>query len=127
MRGEALPTVSVIGLGYIGLPTAAIIARAGMQVRGVDVSEHVVETINRGAIHIEEADLDGLVHAVVQRGLLSAATEVAPEATSSFFGRAPQVVWSIPLLRMLAIVTWVVLNAAAAVLVLLTPIRDSTR
>jgi len=78
LRGETLPTVSVIGLGYIGLPTAAIIARAGMQVRGVDVSQHVVDTINRGAIHIEEADLDGLVHAVVQRGLLSAATEVAP-------------------------------------------------
>ncbi len=78
MHDEALPTVSVIGLGYIGLPTAAIVARAGMRVRGVDVSEEVVETINRGGIHIEEADLDGLVHAVVQRGLLSAATEVAP-------------------------------------------------
>ena len=77
LRGEALPTVSVIGLGYIGLPTAAIIARAGMQVRGVDVSQAVVDTINRGEIHIEEVDLDGLVHAVVQRGLLSAATEVA--------------------------------------------------
>ena len=78
MRGEALPTVSVIGLGYIGLPTAAIIARAGMQVRGVDVSQAVVDIINRGEIHIEEVDLDGLVHGVVQRGLLSAATEVAP-------------------------------------------------
>jgi UDP-N-acetyl-D-mannosaminuronic acid dehydrogenase len=78
MRGEAPPTVSVIGLGYIGLPTAAIIARAGMKVRGVDVSQSVVDTINRGEIHIEEVDLDGLVHGVVQRGLLSAATEVAP-------------------------------------------------
>jgi UDP-N-acetyl-D-mannosaminuronic acid dehydrogenase len=78
MRGEALPTVSVIGLGYIGLPTAAIIARAGMQVRGVDVSQAVVDTINRGEIHIEEVDLDGLVQGVVQRGLLSAATELAP-------------------------------------------------
>jgi len=78
LRGETLPTVSVIGLGYIGLPTAAIIARAGMQVRGVDVSPRVVETINRGEIHIEEVDLDGLVRGVVQRGLLSAATEVAP-------------------------------------------------
>lgn len=77
MRGEALPTVSVIGLGYIGLPTAAIIARAGMRVRGVDVSQAVVDTINRGEIHIEEVDLDGLVHGVVQRGLLSAETEVA--------------------------------------------------
>jgi len=78
MRGQELPTVSVIGLGYIGLPTAAIIARAGMQVRGVDVSQDVVDTINRGEIHIEEVDLDGLVHGVVQRGLLSASTEVAP-------------------------------------------------
>jgi UDP-N-acetyl-D-mannosaminuronic acid dehydrogenase len=78
MRGEALPTVSVIGLGYIGLPTAAIIARAGMPVRGVDVSQAVVDTINRGEIHIEEVDLDGLVQGVVQRGLLSAATELAP-------------------------------------------------
>jgi len=78
MRGEAQPTVSVIGLGYIGLPTAAVIARAGMQVCGVDVAQTVVETINRGEIHIEEVDLDGLVRGVVQRGLLSAATEVAP-------------------------------------------------
>jgi len=78
MRGEALPTVSVIGLGYIGLPTAAIIARAGMQVCGVDVSQHVVDTINRGEIHIEEVDLDGLVRGVVQRGLLSAAIKIAP-------------------------------------------------
>ena len=77
MRGEILPTVSVIGLGYIGLPTAAIIARGGMRVHGVDVSQHVVDTINRGEIHIEEVDLDGLVHGVVQRGLLSAATAVA--------------------------------------------------
>lgn len=78
MRGDILPTVSVIGLGYIGLPTAAIIARGGMTVRGVDVSQSVVDTINRGEIHIEEVDLDGLVHGVVQRGLLSASTEVTP-------------------------------------------------
>ena len=78
MRGEALPTVSVIGLGYIGLPTAAIIARGGMRVHGVDVTQHVVDTINRGEIHIEEVDLDGLVHGVVQRGLLSAALTVEP-------------------------------------------------
>jgi UDP-N-acetyl-D-mannosaminuronic acid dehydrogenase len=78
MRGENLPDVSVVGLGYIGLPTAAIIARAGMKVHGVDVSESVVDTINRGEIHIEEVDLDGLVHGVVQRGLLRAGTEVEP-------------------------------------------------
>ncbi len=78
MRGETLPTVSVIGLGYIGLPTAAIIARSGMKVHGVDVTPSVVDTINRGEIHIEEVDLDGLVHGVVQRGLLKASLEVAP-------------------------------------------------
>ncbi len=49
-----------------------------MKVLGIDVSEHVVETINRGQIHIEEVDLDGLVHGVVQRGLLSASTTMAP-------------------------------------------------
>jgi UDP-N-acetyl-D-mannosaminuronic acid dehydrogenase len=78
MRSDTQPTVSVIGLGYIGLPTAAVVARAGMRVLGVDVSQAVVETINRGEIHIEEVDLDGLVQGVVQRGLLSASTEIAP-------------------------------------------------
>jgi UDP-N-acetyl-D-mannosaminuronic acid dehydrogenase len=78
MRGENLPQVSVIGLGYIGLPTAAVIARAGMRVHGVDVSQAVVDTINRGEIHIEEVDLDGLVQGVVQRGLLRAGTSVEP-------------------------------------------------
>lgn len=78
MRGDIPPTVSVIGLGYVGLPTAAVVARAGMKVLGVDVSQAVVNTINRGEIHIEEADLEGLVHGVVQRGLLSASTEIAP-------------------------------------------------
>ncbi|MGX7896100.1 UDP-N-acetyl-D-mannosamine dehydrogenase, partial [Tsuneonella sp. HG222] len=78
MRGESQPQVSVIGLGYIGLPTAAVIARAGMQVNGMDVSQAVVDTINRGEIHIEEVDLDGLVQGVVQRGLLRADTQVRP-------------------------------------------------
>lgn len=76
MRGSELPEVCVVGLGYIGLPTAAIIARTGMKVRGVDVSQDVVDTINRGEIHIEEVDLDGLVHGVVQRGFLSASTQI---------------------------------------------------
>ena len=78
MRGSELPEVCVVGLGYIGLPTAAVIARAGLKVLGLDVSEHVVETINRGEIHIEEVDLDGLVHGVVQRGFLRASTKIAP-------------------------------------------------
>jgi UDP-N-acetyl-D-mannosaminuronic acid dehydrogenase len=65
-------------LGYIGLPTAAVVARAGCKVHGVDVTQSVVDTINRGEIHIEEVDLDGLVQGVVQRGLLRASTEMAP-------------------------------------------------
>jgi UDP-N-acetyl-D-mannosaminuronic acid dehydrogenase len=77
MKSDTKPDVCVVGLGYIGLPTAAIIARAGCKVLGVDISRSVVETINRGEIHIEEVDLDGLVHGVVARGLLSASTQVA--------------------------------------------------
>lgn len=68
--------VSVIGLGYIGLPTAALIARSGAKVLGVDVSPHVVETVNGGKVHIEEVDLDGLVQGVVARGLLRASLDV---------------------------------------------------
>jgi UDP-N-acetyl-D-mannosaminuronic acid dehydrogenase len=78
MKSDTKPEVAVIGLGYIGLPTAAIIARSGCKVVGVDVSQKVVDTINRGEIHIEEVDLDGLVQGVVARGLLSASIEVAP-------------------------------------------------
>ena len=78
MKSDVKPSVCVVGLGYIGLPTAAIVARSGCKVHGVDVSPHVVDTINRGEIHIEEVDLDGLVHGVVARGLLKASTEVAP-------------------------------------------------
>ena len=70
--------VSVIGLGYIGLPTAALLASEGFEVMGMDVSHHVVDTINRGEIHIIERDLDAYVRAAVSRGLLKAATEVKP-------------------------------------------------
>jgi UDP-N-acetyl-D-mannosaminuronic acid dehydrogenase len=78
MKSDNKPAVCVVGLGYIGLPTAAVIARSGSRVLGLDVSQNVVDTINRGEIHIEEVDLDGLVQGVVARGLLSASTEVAP-------------------------------------------------
>lgn len=69
---EHKPTVVMMGLGYIGLPTAALIASKGMHVTGVDISENVVNTINEGKIHIVEPDLDGLVHYVVKEGLLKA-------------------------------------------------------
>ncbi|HZF46692.1 MAG TPA: UDP-N-acetyl-D-mannosamine dehydrogenase [Sphingomonadaceae bacterium] len=78
MRLSEAPAVCMVGLGYIGLPTAAVIARSGMKVLGVDISEKVVETINRGEIHIEEVDLDALVQAVVRSGMLRASTSVEP-------------------------------------------------
>ncbi len=65
----------MMGLGYIGLPTAALIASKGVNVTGVDISQKVVNTINEGKIHIVEPDLDGLVHHVVKEGLLKAATK----------------------------------------------------
>lgn len=68
------PSVVMIGLGYIGLPTAALIASKGLQVTGVDIREDIVNTINKGEIHIVEPDLDGLVHHVVKKGKLKAAT-----------------------------------------------------
>ncbi len=78
MAFEEKPSVCVMGLGYIGLPTAAVIARSGCHVLGIDVNQHVVDTINRGEIHIEEVDLDGLVQGVVSRKLLRASTTVEP-------------------------------------------------
>ncbi|RED49882.1 UDP-N-acetyl-D-mannosamine dehydrogenase [Aestuariispira insulae] len=68
-------TVSVIGLGYVGLPTAAILASRGFDVIGVDVNEHAVRTINDGKVHIVEPDLDILVQASVTMGRLKATTE----------------------------------------------------
>ncbi len=62
----------MMGLGYIGLPTAALIASKGINVTGVDIHQHVVDTINEGKIHIVEPDLDGLVHHVVKQGYLKA-------------------------------------------------------
>lgn len=75
---QAFSKVSVIGLGYIGLPTAAVIASRGVQVHGVDVSEHAVRTINQGKIHIVEPDLDMLVQAAVSTGKLKAALKPEP-------------------------------------------------
>lgn len=67
--------VSVIGLGYIGLPTAAVLASRQIEVVGIDVNQHAVETINRGEIHIVEPELDILVRDAVQRGHLRATME----------------------------------------------------
>jgi UDP-N-acetyl-D-mannosaminuronic acid dehydrogenase len=70
--------VAVLGLGYIGLPTAAVIARTGASVLGVDVTQSVVDTVNSGKVHIEEVDLDGLVSGVVARGNLRASMQIEP-------------------------------------------------
>ena len=71
---ENKPSVVMMGLGYIGLPTAALIASRGLKVTGIDISKKVVDTINKGKIHIVEPDLDGLVYKVVKEGNLRAAT-----------------------------------------------------
>ena len=68
--------VSVIGLGYIGLPTAALISSHNIQVHGVDVSDDVVKTINKGTIHIIEPGLEELVKSSVEKGFLKASTHV---------------------------------------------------
>ncbi len=79
--------VSVLGLGYIGLPTAAVLASQGVTVVGVDVVPRVVKTINEGRIHIVEPELDALVGAAVASGRLRAATK--PEPADAFIIAVP--------------------------------------
>jgi UDP-N-acetyl-D-mannosaminuronic acid dehydrogenase len=79
--------ISVVGLGYIGLPTAAAFAARRKRVIGVDVNPHVVETINRGEIHIVEPELDMLVHAAVSQGYLRATS--TPEPADAFMIAVP--------------------------------------
>ena len=67
--------VVTIGLGYIGLPTSALIASCGTKVLGVDINNNVVETINKGEIHIVEPDLDLVVSSAVLKGNLKASTK----------------------------------------------------
>ena len=71
------PEVVTIGLGYIGLPTSALIASHGTNVLGVDINQHVVDTINEGKIHIVEPDLDKIVSVAVSKGNLKAATKAS--------------------------------------------------
>lgn len=79
--------IGVFGLGYIGLPTAALLATRGFRVCGVDVNEHAVATINAGRIHLREPDLDVLVHSAVQSGRLTAAQ--TPEPADAFILAVP--------------------------------------
>ena len=78
MQDRTFRRISVIGLGYIGLPTAAMFASRKIEVVGVDVNPRAVDTINRGEIHIVEPDLDMVVHAAVKEGYLRATTAVEP-------------------------------------------------
>lgn len=80
-------TISMIGLGYIGLPTATLFASRKKKVIGVDVSWHAVDTINQGKIHIVEPDLDMLVQAAVASGYLRATTK--PEPADAFLIAVP--------------------------------------
>lgn len=80
-------TISVIGLGYIGLPTAAVFASRKIKVVGVDVNQFAVDTINKGEIHIVEPDLDVVVHAAVTEGYLRAT--LIPEPADAFLIAVP--------------------------------------
>ncbi|WP_025665457.1 UDP-N-acetyl-D-mannosamine dehydrogenase [Aquimarina megaterium] len=72
---ENKPSVVMVGLGYIGLPTAALIAQNNVHVHGVDINPKVVETINKGEVHIVEPELDKAVLEAVTHGYLKADTK----------------------------------------------------
>jgi len=74
----AFETACVIGLGYIGLPTAAVLASRGISVTGVDINQRAVELVRKGKIHIVEPDLDILVNGAVATGKLTATLEPVP-------------------------------------------------
>lgn len=80
-------TVSVIGLGYIGLPTAAMFASRNIHVIGVDVSDRAVSAINEGRVHIVEPDLNMVVHAAVVEGYFRATK--TPEPADAFLIAVP--------------------------------------
>tara|TARA_B100000424_G_scaffold265736_1_gene255823 strand:+ start:3380 stop:4660 length:1281 start_codon:yes stop_codon:yes gene_type:complete len=80
-------TISMIGLGYIGLPTAAVFASRRKKVIGVDIDQQAVDTINQGKIHIIEPELDMVVHSAVNEGYLRATT--LPEPADAFMVAVP--------------------------------------
>lgn len=80
-------SICMIGLGYIGLPTAAVFASRKVNVIGVDINQHAVDTINRGEIHIVEPELDILVNSTVTAGFLRATTK--PEKADAFIMAVP--------------------------------------
>lgn len=80
-------TISMVGLGYIGLPTATLFASRKKKVIGVDIDQNAVDIINQGKIHIVEPELDILVHAAVKEGYLRAVLK--PEAADAFLVAVP--------------------------------------
>lgn len=80
-------TISMVGLGYIGLPTAALFASRKVKVIGVDVNQQAVDTINQGKIHIVEPGLEAIVRVAVQDGYLKATT--SPEKAEAFLVAVP--------------------------------------
>ncbi len=80
-------SICMIGLGYIGLPTAAVFAKHGVKVKGVDINQHAVDTINEGKIHIEEPGLEELVKEAVDKGLLKA--YMTPQEADAFIMAVP--------------------------------------
>lgn len=79
--------ISVIGLGYIGLPTAAMLASRKIKVLGIDVNQSAVDTVNNGEIHIIEPELDMIVQATVSEGYLRAST--TPENADAYLIAVP--------------------------------------
>ncbi len=80
-------TVCIMGLGYIGLPTAALLANRKYHVHGVDVVQSTVDTINHGKIHIVEPDLDTFVRSAVNSGNLIA--DIKPKEADVFIIAVP--------------------------------------
>ena len=79
--------ICVLGMGYVGLPTAAIFASRGVQVIGVDINNTTVETINQGKIHIVEPGLDRVVKEAVKKGKLTAVSQ--PQPSDAFIIAVP--------------------------------------
>lgn len=87
LMNSPIKKVSVVGLGYIGLPTAAVIAIRGIQVIGVDINSDIVATINGGMVHFVEPELDIVVRGAVDSGMLRAVTQ--PEPADVFIVAVP--------------------------------------
>jgi len=82
-----LNSICMIGLGYIGLPTAGVFAKNGIEVKGVDINEETVNIINQGKIHIEEPGLEELIREVVDKGMFRAYT--TPQEADAFIMAVP--------------------------------------